>query len=92
MVARLLEHLPESQRSKAELASLMRAPQFRQALGQLTQALLTPENYNSVCANFGIDPAKAPLSGDPIECFLGAILNSVDEDKDGDATMEDAPK
>ncbi|KAJ1455114.1 hypothetical protein M885DRAFT_223198 [Pelagophyceae sp. CCMP2097] len=53
-VARLLEHLPEDQRTRSELHGIIRAPQFRQALGQLTRALQTPENYESIVANFGL--------------------------------------
>ena len=96
-VDRLLQHLPEAQRNRAELVSLVRAPQFRQALGQLTSALLTPDNYASILANFGLSPADAPFSNDPVASFLGAILNSAattttppEAKDDGDTPMEDA--
>lgn len=96
-VERLLAHLPESQRNAEELRTLIRAPQFRQALGQLTSALLTPDNYASILANFGISAEDAPFSADPVASFLGAILKSSGpaepadaEAKDGDVDMADA--
>jgi len=86
---RLLQHLPESQRNVDELKTLIRAPQFRQALSQLTSALLTPENYASILANFGLE--AAPLTGDPVQSFLDAITKAVEKsDGDGDAKMDDA--
>ena len=88
VVQRLLEHLPESQRNVDELKTLIRAPQFRQALSQLTSALLTPENYASILANFGLE--AAPLTGDPVQSFLDAITKAVEKDGDGDAKMDDA--
>ena len=89
VVDRLLQHLPESQRNVDELKTLIRAPQFRQALSQLTSALLTPENYASILANFGLE--AAPLTGgDPVQSFLDAITKAVEKDGDGDAKMDDA--
>ena len=90
VVERLLQHLPESQRNVDELKTLIRAPQFRQALSQLTSALLTPENYASILANFGLE--AAPLTGgDPVQSFLDAITKAVEKsDGDGDAKMDDA--
>ena len=55
--ARLLPLLPEEQRTAGELRSLVRSPQFQQALGSLSSALHNPDNFNSVFANFGLDPA-----------------------------------
>ena len=88
VVDRLLQHLPESQRNVDELKTLISAPQFRQALSQLTSALLTPENYASILANFGLE--AAPLTGDPVQSFLDAITKAVEKDGDGDAKMDDA--
>ena len=88
VVDRLLTHLPESQRNVDELKTLIRAPQFRQALSQLTSALLTPENYASILANFALE--AAPLTGDPVQSFLHAITKAVEKDGDGDAKMDDA--
>jgi len=73
-VARLLEHLPEDQRTRSELHGIIRAPQFRQALGQLTRALQTPENYESIVANFGLQGAAPAATRDPVERFLNAIV------------------
>jgi len=91
VVDRLLQHLPESQRNVGELATLVRAPQFRQALSQLTSALLTPDNYASILANFGLEAQQ--VSSDPVQGFLDAILAAVAKEKgdgDGDAKMDDA--
>ena len=90
-VDRLVAHLPEGQRSKAELTTLLRSPQFKQALASLTSALYTPDNYASILANFGIDPS--PLSGDdPVVGFLAAVLKSSGpSEPDGDAAPAPAP-
>ena len=87
-VDRLLPHLPESQRTRAELQTILRAPQFRQALDQLTRALRSPENYESIMANFGLGSAAAN-SNDPVERFLAAIVSqAADAKKDGDGAAD----
>merc|ERR1719473_401921 len=80
--ARLLPLLPEEQRNPDELRSLVRSPQFQQALGSLSSALHTPDNFNSVFANFGLDPADGAqaLAGD-----------AEAKDEGGDAKMDDGP-
>lgn len=85
IVSRLVEHLPESQRSQAELVELARRPQFRQAIHQLAQALRAPDNVASIFANFGLQPQTDP---DPIRAFLAAIQAAAEPP---DANMEDAP-
>lgn len=88
VVERLLPHLPESQRSRDELVTILRAPQFRQAIQQLAAALGTPENFASVLANFQL---HAPTTGaiDPVRAFLDAVQASVPPQEDTD--MVDAP-
>jgi hypothetical protein len=52
----LLQLLPEGQQSEQFLETNLRSPQFQQALDALGGAL-SSENFNSVMANLGIDPA-----------------------------------
>ncbi|KAJ8598779.1 hypothetical protein CTAYLR_010556 [Chrysophaeum taylorii] len=94
-VARLLDHLPEPQRSRDELRAVARRPQFRQALAQLASALRTPDNFASIFANFGIEPSTTPTP-DPVRAFLDAIMHTnqpdaAERDDDGDDKMGDAP-
>ena len=99
--ARLLPLLPEEQRNPDELRSLVRSPQFQQALGSLSSALHTPDNFNSVFANFGLDPAdgaQALASGDSTGAFLAALMQQAararqaeEKDEGGDAKMDDSP-
>merc|ERR1719152_640433 len=102
--ARLMPLLPKEQRNPSELRSLVRSPQFQQALGTLSSALSTPDNFNSVFANFGLDPsagATAMATGDGTGAFLAAIEQQAqsstesetkgETDESGDAKMEDKP-
>lgn len=50
-----IQHLPEGQQSDAFLEENIRSPQFRQALGALSEALL--QDGAGVAGSFGIDPA-----------------------------------
>ena len=52
----LLQLLPEGQQTERYLEINLRSPQFQQALDALGSAL-SSENFNSVMANLGIDPA-----------------------------------
>lgn len=97
---RLLPLLPEEQRNPSELRSLVRSPQFQQALGSLSSALHNPDNFNSVFANFGLNPtagASAMASGDGTGALLAAIeeqarssTDSENKDESGDTKMEDS--
>mmetsp|Transcript_21999 Transcript_21999/g.28803 ORF Transcript_21999/g.28803 Transcript_21999/m.28803 type:complete len:386 (+) Transcript_21999:60-1217(+) len=72
----LLELLPEGQQTPEELQSLIRGPQFQQALTSLSAAL-QGDNFNSVMSNFGIDPTpgmSALARGNGIEAFLQALI------------------
>ena len=80
VVNRLLPHLPEGQQNLEELRRTIRSPQFRSTLRTLTSALLS-DNYNTVMANFGLDPASgsdALAQGNPILAFLQAIQAQAD--------------
>jgi len=93
---RLLEFLPEQQRSLEHLEENLRSPQVQQTLRSLTQALVPDEDgslegYNSVLANFQLDPkdGKAALaSGNPVQAFLDCVLNSVEKEE---KSKDDAP-
>ena len=53
----------------------MHSPQYQQTLSSLTSALQS-ENYNSIFANFGLDPAAGAASlarGNGVEAFVAAL-------------------
>jgi len=96
---RLLQELPEEQRSAEFLESCLRSPQVQQTLRSLTAALLPDDNnsmdgYQSVLANFHLDASdgqKALAEGkSPIQAFLDCVLASVEktEEKKEDETKE----
>jgi len=78
--AQLLHLLPEGHQNPAELFATVQSPQLQQALGSLSSALQS-ENYNSVVANFGLNPAagaEAMARGDNIEAFVNAVQAQAD--------------
>lgn len=99
---RLLEELPEEQRSEAFLEENLRSPQVQQTLRSLTMALMPDDNgsmegYHSVLANFQLDAADGQTAlaegKSPIQAFLDCVLASVDkekkeEGKDGEAAKD----
>lgn len=52
----LLPLLPEGQQTDGALEENVRSPQFRQAIASLSD-VLNSDNFNSVMANFNIDPS-----------------------------------
>ena len=82
----LIPMLPEGLQNREELFATLRSPQLRQALGALSSALYS-DNYNTVMANFGLDPSAgqaAFMSGDSISAFLDAVQASApNESGDG---------
>lgn len=86
---RLIQFLPEDQRTAEHLEENLRSPQVQQTLRSLTQALLPDDTGNqdgfySVLANFSLDPADgqaAMLSNNPIQAFLDCVLAKVEKDK-----------
>lgn len=86
-VARLMECLPEEQRTDEGLRENLRSPQVQQALQTLTAALAGGDGtseYHSIVANFQMDPADGAASlasGNPIQAFLDCLLKKVDKDK-----------
>ncbi|KAG7371006.1 UCH-binding domain containing protein [Nitzschia inconspicua] len=99
---RLLEQLPEEQRTETFLEENLRSPQIQQTLRSLTAALMPDDNgsmdgYHSVLANFQLDAAhgqRALTSGQsPIQAFLDCVLASVENEKASEGkeeTMEEA--
>jgi hypothetical protein len=87
---RLVELLPEEQRSAEHLEENLRSPQVQQTLRALTQALVPDdegslEGYHSVIANFQLDPndgQAALAAGNPIQAFLDCVLASVQKEQD----------
>lgn len=87
--ARLLELLPEEQRTLEHLHDNLMSPQIQQTLRALSQAILPDEQgqldgYHSVIANFQLDPRDgeaALTSGNPIQAFLDCILASVEKEE-----------
>ncbi len=81
VVAALLPHLPEGQQTAEELRRTLSTPQFRSTLRTLTSALMS-DNYNSVMANFGLDPtagSEALAQGNPVLAFLQALQAQSDQ-------------
>lgn len=89
-VARLMEFLPESQRTDEMLRENLRSPQVQQALQTLTQALVGDSDdgssdYHSIVANFQLDAADgaaAMNSGNPIQAFLDCLVKKVEREKE----------
>jgi hypothetical protein len=87
---RLMEQLPEEQRSPEFLEENLRSPQIQQTLRSLTAALFPDDNgsmdgYHSVLANFQLDAAagNAALAQgqSPIQAFLDCVLASIEKEK-----------
>lgn len=70
----LIALLPEGQQTDESLADTLRSPQLQQAVDVLAGALHS-DNFNSVLANLGIDPAPGMahlMRGDAVGAFLAA--------------------
>merc|ERR1711966_276759 len=82
-VARLVALLPEGQRTESHLRDNIHSPQVAQCLQRLTAALAEgTESFNSIIANFQLNPSDGAQSGNPIEAFLQCLLKDV-ERKEG---------
>jgi hypothetical protein len=101
---RLLQELPEAQRSLDNLEDNLRSPQVQQTLRSLTAALLPDDNgstdgYHSVLANFQMDAAAGQQTltetNNPIQAFLDCVLASVEKEgaeKEGEESKDDEMK
>lgn len=87
--AKLIELLPDNQRSEEFLMENLRSPQVKQCLKSLSAALCdddggSMDSFNSILANFQLRPedgAIAMMSGNPIQAFLDCVLKSVQREK-----------
>ena len=86
---RLMELLPEEQRTADQLEENLRSPQVQQTLRSLTATLL-PDSAGdlsglySAMANFQLEPAdgqEAMAAGNPIQAFLDALLKKVEREE-----------
>jgi len=92
---RLIELLPENQRTEEDLRQNLRSPQVQQALQNLTAAFAEDSAaFHDVIVNFSMKPddgAVALANGDPIQAFLDCLLASVQREEgknDGDSSEE----
>jgi 26S proteasome regulatory subunit N13 len=93
---RLLQFLPEEQRTLEHLEENLRSPQVQQTLRSLSNAICPDEQgsldgYHSVIANFQLDPRdgeEALAAGNPIQAFLDCILSSVSREEGEEARNE----
>ena len=95
--ARLMELLPEEQRSEEFLEENLRSPQVQQTLRSLTAALMpddtgSMDGFHSVLANFGMaEGAQEALqsnSNNPIQAFLDCVLKSVEKESKDEESKE----
>lgn len=92
--AKLIELLPEGQRTEDRLMENLRSAQVKQCLKSLTAALCDDEGgsldgFNSILANFQLRPedgAIAMAAGNPIQAFLDCVLKSVQREKGTEET------
>lgn len=97
---RLMDLLPENQRTEDDLRQNLRSPQVQQALQSLSAAIGggttttnedTSSAFHNVIVNFSMNPDDGAISlanGDPIQAFLDCLLASVQREQveEGNAT------
>jgi hypothetical protein len=86
--AELVAQLPEGQQSEVHLETALRSPQLRDAMRSLSRAL-NPENYATVMANFGLDPAVGSellVRGEAVQAFLQALAAQNPAPPSGDSS------
>jgi hypothetical protein len=87
---RLIQLLPENQRTEDRLLENLRSPQVRQCLQSLTAALCDDgslDGFHSILANFQLRPEDGAVGlsqGNPIQAFLDCVLKSVQREKEED--------
>jgi hypothetical protein len=96
---RLLQELPEDQRTVEHLEENLRSPQVQQTLRGLTAALLPDETgslngYHSILANFQLDAATGQealnTTNNPIQAFLECVLASVQKEEQEEEEADNA--
>jgi hypothetical protein len=70
---KLIELLPENQRTKQGFYDNINSPQFKQGLGSLTYALES-ENLPAIISSFGLDQSVAAKCEDGVEAFVKCII------------------
>ena len=70
---RLINLLPEKQRSVQGFYDNINSPQFKQGLGSLTAALQS-ENLSAIISSFGLDINVAQKYGNGVEAFIKCII------------------
>ena len=86
---RLIDLLPEKQRTSQGFYDNISSAQFKQGLGSLTAALES-ENLAAIISSFGLDINVAQKCGDGVEAFVKSIIAkySPKEDKKEDKKEE----
>ena len=86
---RLIDLLPENQRTTQGFFDNINSAQFKQGLGSLTYALES-ENLPAIISSFGLDQKVAEKYGDGVEAFVKSIVAkySPKEDKKEDKKEE----
>merc|ERR1712129_181590 len=94
-VKRLLNHLPDNQRSEFFLRENLHSPQCLETIKTLQSALRNSDNLHEILVNFNLDTKSLEQNNSnkihPVELFLEAVAESVEkdqkrEDEDGDDT------
>ena len=70
---RLIDLLPEKQKTKQGFYDNINSAQFKQGLGSLTAALES-ENLAAIISSFGLDINVAQKCGDGVEAFVKSII------------------
>jgi predicted RNA binding protein with dsRBD fold (UPF0201 family) len=95
---RLMQELPEEQRSMEHLEENLRSPQVQQTLRSLMAASLPDDNgsiegCDSVLANFQLEAqagqAALTETNNPIQAFLDCVLSSTQKEKEEEAKDEE---
>ena len=95
VVEELREYLPPTRQSKDDVISTISTPQYQAALRSLSSALMSAANFNSIFANFGLNPTDGMTQlnrGDAIGAFLNALQAKADREKPETSTTDDASK
>ena len=78
---RLIDLLPENQRSVQGFYDNINSPQFRQGLGSLTYALES-ENLPAIINSFQLNMNEAQKYGDGVEAFIKCIIDKYSNKED----------
>ena len=78
---RLIDLLPENQRSVQGFYDNINSPQFRQGLDSLTYALES-ENLPAIINSFQLNMNEAQKYGDGVEAFIKCIIDKYSNKED----------